>query len=106
MTSFSKSSAPRFDRLDGLKIIKEKILEGQWRTPEFKPCPITDFLISSSRPLERHTVYTVRVNLFVIYGRFLCDLPPMSGHSLAGRSFCGRGETFELVIISQTFLQI
>ena len=28
VTSFSKSSGPRFDRLDGSRMIKEKVLEG------------------------------------------------------------------------------
>ena len=37
------------------------------------------FLISSSRPAERHAVDTVGVDLFVIYRGRLCDLPPMSG---------------------------
>ena len=43
VTSFSKSSGPRFDRLDGSRMIKEKVLEGLWRTAEFKPCPNTGF---------------------------------------------------------------
>ena len=28
VTSFSKSSGPRFDHLDGSRMIKEKVLEG------------------------------------------------------------------------------
>ena len=44
------------------------------------------FLISSSRPSERHAVDTVGVDLFVIYRGRLCDLPPMSGHGLDGRA--------------------
>ena len=28
VTSFSKSSGPKFDRLDGSRMIKEKVLEG------------------------------------------------------------------------------
>ena len=28
VTSFSKSSGPRFDRLDGSRMMKEKVLEG------------------------------------------------------------------------------
>ena len=40
---------------------------------QFKPCPKTGFLIGSSRPSEQHAVDTVRVDLFVIYRRLLCD---------------------------------
>ena len=57
---------------------------GELRSSNLVQKPV--FLISSSRPSERHAVDTVGVDLFVIYRERLCDLPPMSGHGLDGRA--------------------
>ena len=57
---------------------------GELRSSNLVQKPV--FLIGSSRPSEQHAVDTVRVDLFVIYRRLLCDLPPMSGDGLDGRA--------------------
>ena len=91
VTSFSKSSEPRFDRQDRLRmILKRKGFGGV-----VENCGVQTlsknwfFFISSSRPSERHAVDTVGVDLFVIYRGRLCDLPPMSGHGLDGHALRG-----------------
>ena len=57
---------------------------GELRSSNLVQKPV--FLISSSRPSERHAVDTMGVDLFVIYRGRLCDLPPMSGHGLDGHA--------------------
>ena len=54
-------------------MIKERVLEGsgELRSSNLVQKPV--FLIGSSRPSEQHAVDTVRVDLFVIYRRLLCD---------------------------------
>ena len=89
VTSFSKSSGPRFDRLDGSRMIKKRFWRGSGELRSSNLVQNRVFLLSSSRPSERHAVDTVGVDLFVVYRRRLCDLPPMSGHGLDGHALCG-----------------
>ena len=86
--------------IEGIRELKRTCRSGLNRSWEYytnlvqKPV----FLISSSRPSERHAVDTVGVDLFVIYRVRLCDFPPMSGHGWDGHALLGAqsGETFEL----------
>ena len=70
---------------------------GELRSSNVVQKPV--FLISSSRPSERHAVAWHRgVDLFVIYRGRLCDLPPMSGHGLDGRACLWNTEVFALLL--------
>ena len=50
------------------------------------PCISLGCNVSTCKP---YAVDTVGVDLFVIYCGRLCDLPPMSGHSLDGHALRG-----------------